>query len=264
MNKLIRSLAALIVAAAAAVLFGCMACAQDYHTYASRLVDNQGKLTKYEFDELERLLDETAQKIGLNVGVVLADKDMNGQGEMAYTQDFLYDSFGDEWGSIVLMLVQTGSGKVDQIFYTDEAYDRFKGQRDRILDAVYDGLDSGDGDNYYAAISGFCEYLTERGTGGSLRIHLNTGHLAGIVIALIISLIYVNAHASKYKRRTPISARAYMDSRSTKFTQREDMFVREYTTTRRINTSSGSSHSGGGGGHRGGGHRSGGGGGRRR
>lgn len=263
MNKLIRSLAALMMAAAAAVIFGCTACAQDYHTYASRLVDNQGELNKYDFYDLERLLDETAQEIKLNVGVVLADKDMDGMGEVAYTQNFLYDSFGDEWGSIVLMLVQTGSGKVDQIFYTDEAYDRFNGQRDRIFDAVYEGLDSDGGDNYYAAISGFCEYLTKHGSGSSLWIHFNTGHLVGIVIALLMSLIFVNAHASKYKRRTPISARAYMDSRSTKFTQREDMFVREYTTTRRINTSSGSSRSGGGG-HRGGGHRSGGGGGRRR
>lgn len=263
MNKHLRSLMALVAAAVTALFIGCMASAQDYHTYASRLVDDQGELSDYEMNSLSQLLDDTAQEIKLNIGVVLADKEMDGLGEQAYTQQFLYDSFGDEWGSIVLMLVPTGSGKVDQIFYTDEAYDRFKGQREKIFDAVYEGLDSGSGDNYYAAISKYCEYLSNHGTGSSFSLHLNTGHIVGIIVAFLISLVVVNAHAAKYKKRTPISARAYMDSRSTNFTQRNDMFVREYTTTRRVSSSS-SSRSGGGGGHRGGGHRSGGGGGRRR
>ena len=89
---------------------------------------------------------------------------------------------------------------------------------------------------------------------------INIGHVGGVIVALIIAVCVANSQAAKYKKRAPVSARRYMDGSLTRFTQRGDVFVREYTTSHRISSSSsgGSRHSGGGG------HRSGGGGGRRR
>lgn len=160
---------------------------------------------------------------------------------------------------IVLMLVQAGSGKVDQIYCTDRAYDMYQPRIDSIFDAVYDGLDSSGGDNYYAAVTNYCAYLRSHDSVPP-KVDINIGHVGGVIVALIIAVCVANSQAAKYKKRAPVSARRYMDGSLTRFTQRGDVFVREYTTSHRISSSSsgGSRHSGGGG------HRSGGGGGRRR
>lgn len=130
---------------------------------------------------------------------------------------------------------------------------------DSIFDAVYDGLDSSGGDNYYAAVTNYCAYLRSHDSVPS-KVDINIGHVGGVIVALIIAVCVANSQAAKYKKRAPVSARRYMDGSLTRFTQRGDVFVREYTTSHRISSSSsgGSRHSGGGG------HRSGGGGGRRR
>lgn len=130
---------------------------------------------------------------------------------------------------------------------------------DDIFDAVYDGLDSSGGDNYYAAVTNYCAYLRSHDSVPP-KVDINIGHVGGVIVALIIAVCVANSQAAKYKKRAPVSARRYMDGSLTRFTQRGDVFVREYTTSHRISSSSsgGSRHSGGGG------HRSGGGGGRRR
>ncbi len=237
--------------------------ASDYHTYASRLVDNQDALSTSEFTELYELLDETAQKSGVNVGVILADTYMDGMGEAGFTEQFMYDSFGYDSNSIVLMLVTAGSGKVDQISMCGEADDRYRSSRDNIFDRVYIGLDSGSGDNYPAAIREFCDYLSSHHGSTDFGIDINLGNIVGIVIAIFISVAVINGMAAGYKKKTPVSARAYIDGNSMHFTQKSDTFVREYTTSHRVSSSS-SSGSSGGGSHRSGGHRSSTGGGRRR
>ena len=118
---------------------------------------------------------------------------------------------------------------------------------------------SSGGDNYYAAVTNYCAYLRSHDSVPS-KVDINIGHVGGVIVALIIAVCVANSQAAKYKKRAPVSARRYMDGSLTRFTQRGDVFVREYTSSHRISSSSsgGSRHSGGGG------HRSGGGGGRRR
>ena len=153
---------------------------------------------------------------------------------------------------------------------------------------MYRGLDSGSGDNYPLAIEYFCSYLRNNRTpyaGGDYnidydydgyyddyddgnRIYFSATHVIALIIAAIIACVTVNCISAGYRKKTPISARAYVENNMTKFTGRSDVFVREFTTSQRISSSSsggGGGHrsSGGGGGHsRSGGH--GGGGGRRR
>lgn len=238
-------------------LFGTVCFADNGYGFFGALEDNQDALTDRQEQELLELLDNTARSIRANVGVILADADMDGLSEHTYTKDFHNRCFGEYSDSIVLMLVQTGSGKVDQIYCTDRAYDMYHPRIDSIFDAVYNGLDSSGGDNYYAATTKFCSYL-ESHDSVPMSIHINLGHIIGVIIALIIAVIVTGTEAAKYKKRAPVSARTYMDSSMTHFTERTDDFVREYTTSHRVSSSSGSHRSGGGG------HRSGGGGGRRR
>lgn len=263
MSKFLKKLLSLLTCAMIFALSGAFstACfADEDYGYFGALEDNQDALSDQQEQELLSLLDTTAREIHANVGVVLADADMDGLTERYYTKLFHNRCFGENSDSIALMLVQTGSGKVDQIYCTDRAYDMYHPRTDDIFDAVYDGLDSSGGDNYYAAITEFCSYLKSHDS-VPVSVHFNPGIIPGVVIALIIGISAANAQAAKYKKRAPVSARAYIDNNSTRFTQRSDVFVREFTTSHRISSSSSGSHRSGGGG---GGHRSGGGGGRRR
>ncbi len=263
MRKLLKRLLPLL---ACAVLFvmsgmpGTVGFAEDYGYYGS-LEDNQNALTDQQEQELLALLDSTAREIRANVGVILGSADLDGMSEYSYAKSFHNRSFGEESDSIVLMLVKSGSGKVDQIYSTDRAYDMFNPRLDAIFDAVYSGLDSAGGDNYSAAVKRFCSYL-ESHDSVPVSAYINMGHIGGVIVALIIALTVTGSTASKYKKRAPVSARAYIDGSMTHFTERTDTFVREYTTSHRVSSSSssGGSHRSGGGG----GHRSGGGGGRRR
>lgn len=256
-------------------------------TYKVRLADQQGELSEEEFNFLYALMQETAEDIGANIGVVLSNHVGSGN-EERFTDNFLDESFGAESSSIVLMMVMAGSGEQDWISCTQSAYDAYGGITDRIFDAVYRGLDSGSGDNYPLAIEYFCTYLRGGSIPGlsannSLNGYLdydseryyddyddddswsvvNFGSIVGLFTAALISLVSVNSIAAGYKKRKPISARAYVDNTMTRFTQRSDVFVREFTTSHRISSSSsggGSHHSGGGGGHSRSGSRGGGGG----
>ena len=245
--------------------FGISCFAEDeYYSYFGALEDEQHALTDAEEKELLALLDDTAREIHANVGVLLADSDLDGHTEHTYAKAFHNRYFGEYSDSIVLMLIPEGSNLVDQLYMTDVAHDKYYSRMDSIFDAVYDGLDSSGGNNYYAAVTHFCRYLSghnEISGGFSASFHINMGNIAGLIFSLIVTLTVVGKYASTYKKRTPISARAYVDSTMTKFTERKDIFVREYTTSHKISSSSGGR---GGGGHRSGGHRSGGGGGRRR
>ena len=247
-------------------LMGITAFADDTdYGYFGCIEDHQDALTDSQEAQLLTLLDDTARNIHANVGVIFADSYMDGMSEVSYAKSFLSRSFGEYSDSVVLMMVQSGSGKVDQIYATDAAYDKYHSKIDSIFDYVYDGFDSGSGENYYSAVTGFCDYLNSHPV-NSTEFHLNTGNVGGIIIALIAAVVIANGHASSYKKKLPISARAYMKNDMTHFTERNDIFVREFTTSHRVSSSS-SSSSGGHGGHggrSGGGHHGGGGGGRRR
>lgn len=242
-------------------------------SYQTRLEDYQDALSSSEESELLSVMQSTADNIGANVGVVLTNGIGSGN-EERYTDDFLSDSFGYDSSSIVLMLVRAGTGEQDWISCSNHAYDIYGRKIDSIFDAVYDGLDSGGGDNYPAAIRKFCTYLENHqlayagdSSDDGVSFSLNIGNLAGVILALIIAVSVVNGMSAGYKKKAPVSARAYIEGSMTKITERKDMFLREYTTSHRISSSSsggshGGGHSGGGGHSRSGGH--GGGGGRHR
>lgn len=243
-------------------------------SYQTCLEDYQNALSSSEKSELLGEMQSTADKIGANIGVVLTNGIGSGN-ERQYTDDFLDDRFGYDSSSIVLMLVRAGTGEQDWISCSNHANDIYGSRTDRIFDAVYDGLDSGGGDNYPAAIRKFCTYLEDHPLAYSgdsslddgISFHVSMGNLIGVGIALAIALMVVNGMAAGYKKKNPVSARAYIESNMTKFTMRRDMFIREYTTSHRVSSSSsggshGGGHSGGGGHSRSGGH--GGGGGRHR
>lgn len=244
------------------------------------IVDYQEVLTEEELSELLQEAQNVCKSYGINVGVVLSNG-LDGKSSERYTKDFLYEQFGKNSDSIVLMLVKSGTGQQDWIYCEGKAYDIFYPWIDSIFDKVYEGLDDG-GENYFKAIrnffksiQNFCRYVGADKTvenAANERYNSSDGdsergmEVSFIVIVLfaacvIVAVAVVNGIAKGYSKRAPLSAQRYLDRSRTHFIKREDIFVREYTTSHKISSSSS------GGGHRssgGGGHRSGGGGGRRR
>ena len=162
MLKLIKRMLPVLVCAVIFVMSGALGAecsAEEDYGYFGALEDHQDALSGEQAQELLDLLDSTAREIHANVGVILGNASLDGLSERSYAKEFHNRSFGEYSDSIVLMLVQAGSGKVDQIYCTDRAYDMYQPRIDSIFDAVYDGLDSSGGDNYYAAVTNYCAYL---------------------------------------------------------------------------------------------------------
>ncbi len=73
--------------------------------------------------------------------------------------------------------------------------------------------------------------------------------LFAIPAGIISALIFYFVTKSRYKFKSSANPVAYVSHDETQFIQKDDRFIRTYTTKTKIETNSGGSHSGGGGGH---------------
>lgn len=252
------------------------------------LSDLENKFTESQERELTALLTDTAQDIQCNVGVVITD-DLKGKSDRAYADDFLDGTFGVGSGAVVLLYNDDRSNMnyTDWISANGRGTDLYGGRTDDIFDAVYSGSlgvkkDIYPASDYEESIRNFCRYLSNHKTTSytdgyvtdfdgldGLNIAADVVNwvyflAVPVMIGIVVSLTVTVMVTKGYTKKKPVSAAVYLDSARTRFLNKSDAFVREYTTHVRISSSS-SSHSGS---HRsgGGGHRSGrsGGGGRRR
>ena len=125
MLKLIKRMLPVLVCAVIFVMSGVLGAecsAEEDYGYFGALEDHQDALSGEQTQELLDLLDSTAREIHANVGVILGNASLDGLSERSYAKEFHNRSFGEYSDSIVLMLVQAGSGKVDQIYCTDRAH----------------------------------------------------------------------------------------------------------------------------------------------
>lgn len=244
--------------------------------YRAVLSDLDDKLTDAEETELLSLMQETANHIECNVGVVITD-DLLGKSDSKYANDFLDECFTFGSSSIVLLYNNDKSNMnyVDWISTCGRGSDLYDSRIDDIFDDVYAGLDPND--NYARSIRFFCEYLSEHDfdtsgyydTDSPISALMSFGDVATFmflptVFGLVLAFAIAGSFAKSYKKKKPISATAYIDANRTRFTRKNDIFVREFTTHHTISSSSGGHHSGGGGHHSSSHHSHGGGGGRRR
>ena len=189
---------------------------------------------------------------------------------MNYADDF-YDQklygYDAVHGNGVLLLDNWYDGQAGSWLSTcGNVYYRFGDYEiNRVLDAVYYGLDDGAYEAYKDYVD-IVYYLMSEDSQME-RVSLSPGMVLGLpfIVALIYALI--NLHQSKAKVTT--QANTYVEGGRPVMRVRRDDFIRKHLVTRRIETSSGSrsggsSRSGGGGSHRSSGGVSHGGGGRRR
>ncbi len=264
--KRIRAAAAAVLAMILLIICGMPAFADEYDSYyTAALSDYDGVLSADEETELLSLMFETANDIECNVGVVIAD-DLGGESDHKYAANYYASSFPKGSSAVVFLFNNDKSSpppNADYLYTYGKGTDVYLPKDDNIFDAVYDVLYSS---GYYAAIKNFCKALSRYNNGGSVSVGIEIDLMAvfiALVIDIVITLSVMGGITRGYKKKAPVSAVGYLDQSRTRFTKKEDVFVREFTTSHRISSSSSGGHGGRSGGSRGS-HRSGGGGSRGR
>lgn len=147
--------------------------------YSSVITDLAGVLTDDEEKELKQYLIDTAKLAECNVGVIITD-DIHGKSERAYTEDMYDSTFGaDSDGVLLLINNDYDSGYGDWLTAEGNAVARFGNKSDKVLQAVYDGLNSG---GFCGAVKGFCDYLRS-GVGESYAYRAVLSDLDGVLTA---------------------------------------------------------------------------------
>lgn len=247
------------------------------------LSDLDDCLTEAEEKALLEKMTQTSKETGINIGIVIT-ADLENKRANRYADNFSDNNFGIESNSIVLLLLNTHDLPIydmesDWISTSGKARKLYDNKIDKIFSRVYAALEkrgiesdlpgkpnvykNWSSTNYYLGCMNFCTTLEKYGNPVSafwygildfVFSNIPALFLGGIV-GLIVALIFSSNIKRSYSKKSPISAAQYIDKRNTEITRREDVFIREYTTSYRRSSSSGGGRSGGGGGgsHGGGG-----------
>lgn len=242
-------------------------------------------LSEPKVQQLQGSIDEIANKYNLDTVIVITDN-TEGKTSMEYADDFYdYNNYGfDSEKSGILLLVNMDAREI-WISTTGKAINIFSDTRiDTVVNDITPYLSDGD---YEGASSKFLERVDYYGTKGvvtddeylpsnpntdlnteedstpppfSSRLKEKVTSPATYVIALIISLLVTLVVTLRSKRNVTVNNRTYEDKGSFSLTNKQDIFVGENTTRRKIQkqsnnsshstthtSSSGSTHGGGGG-----------------
>lgn len=230
--------------------------------WKAALADYDDCLTDSEEEKVLNRMVSAAEKAECNIGLVIT-RDLNGKTHINYTEKFEEDCFGFYSDSICLLLLNR-HGNPEYESYKDwistdgTGRDKFDKYTQQIFDRIYDALGDKPNEDFCAAAMAYCDAVEKfatsivyKSTFLSIVAQNPVILVPALAIALIISFVITASIARKYKKKAPISATQYIDRRTVHVTWARDDFIREYTTSVRVE----SSH------HGGGGHRSGGGGG---
>ncbi len=287
-----------IVVVVAAVLFvgsflnsGSKSERENTDSPSERVYDNANVLSNTEEKKLEKLIEETENKIQCDIILVtidqpvenLSDEEIEEYGyryndwEMNMRDiaddfydhnEFGYDEVGDD-GDGVLLLDNWYDGQAGSWLSTSgKVFEKFGDYEiDRVLDAVYYGLDDGEYEGYVAYVKKV-EQLMSGGSGDLVVYGSGSKYIfAAIAIPIIVALFFIFGNIKSKEGKVTTTAATYVVNGKPRVNVSQDNYLRKNVTSRIIQTSSstgGTRSGGGGGGHRSSSGRSHGGGGRRR
>ena len=101
---------------------------------------DNGCLTSAQENQLLNLMQETADAVKCNIGIVITN-DLHKMSDQRYVKNFHAAMFGEYSDSISLLLLNTHDKPAyknyeDQIYYTDRAYDLFNKRLNSIFDRI--------------------------------------------------------------------------------------------------------------------------------
>lgn len=257
---MIRKIKRICAAAAAGIIAGfCLAmpvmAAADTSSEYVRMCDFDGVLNESEIERLEKRLDRVSEKTGMNAAVVIFS---DAKGSSSYDwQDFADCAFDETFGvntDGTLLYIRfdpnyvhlSTSGKGNEVYNSTDYYND-------ILDDVAPKLSSGD---VYGAIGEYC--LGLESYYGRYKSRWIFGGMIGLVCGAAAAGIVLFVVYTRYHKNLPVSAVNYAGRNNIRYTEKQDIFVRTYTTRTRIDSggsgggggthtsSSGGSHGGGG------------------
>ena len=220
-----------------------------------KVYDNANLLSSEELSDIQNLAQNTSKEINMDI-VIVTTNDDEGKAPMEYADDFYdYNGFGvGEYKDGILLYVNMTTR--DMWISTSGNLRKYVDDRNQVLlkDEVTPYLSDGD---YYKAFKTFINktesfvnagvpnepLVYDPGTDSNINNPdyfnakpLLIGLCCGVVVA-IISIIVV---CYRYKFHSVPSARAYVDNKDTYFREKNDIFLREYTTSVKIESNSGS------------------------
>lgn len=255
------------------------------------VIDNKGIFDEDELDELNELVQETAEETELYLMIYISDTFLPEESAEVFAGDTYEEIFGEDTdGALYYMDLAEGPYAYDYISTHGKGILLYQNNIDRMLDVIYNYMPStGEtvyADEIYTAIEVICEQFAEYGNDEpgffSYGYDSYTGNYVyyrdgktvvsaakplpalvkpmfiGLIVGIIAALLTYFTTKSRYKFKSSCNPGVYVSNENTKFTQRDDHFIRTYTTKTKIESSSGGSRGGGrrsGGGSRGGGGR---------
>ncbi len=259
---------------------------------SDRVYDNADVLSKAEEKKLEKLIEETENRIQCDIILVTINQpvenlDPEEREKYGYRYDnwemnmrdladdfydhneFGYDEVGDDGDGVLLLDNWYPEQEGSWLSTSGEVFDKFGDYEiDRVLDAVWYGLDKGEYEAYAAYVKKVEQLMS--GGSGDLVVYGNGGKyiFAVIAIPVIVALFFIFGNIKAKEGKVTTTASTYVANGRPKVNVSQDNYLRKHVTSRVIQTSSssggGTRSGGGGGGHRSSSGRSHGGGGRRR
>ena len=266
----------------------------DGDTSACRVYDDKGLFTDEELEELNELVQETADELDLYIAIYLSGTART-ESETQYLSDEAYEElFGaDSDGVFYYMDLSEQYSAYDYISTSGKAMLLYDDHIDAMLESIFLYLPaSGEpiiSDDIAAGIDKICRTLksydrepgkfeyeydsytdkyiyykdgkTVISSSKPASVVLRNALMFGLPAGLIAGLLFYFITKSRYKFKQSCNPHVYVSHEKTNFTQREDRFIRTYTTKTKIESSSssgggsggshgGSGSHGGGGGHR--------------
>lgn len=246
----------------------------------SGIVDDVNLLDSSEFDEMEELIKDTAEKTDLNILVILGDMYLGEDGAFEHSYEKYCDIFGEYTDGVLLYLDLAGySTASDAMYFSGKAHLMYQDRLDDMFDSLYIHLPKS-GQKIYSldfmdGITTFCrdletyekqfkpnilkyeknklskEYTYMRGDtlhitkskapGARFKVML-IASIAGLIVALTV-YFSVKKH---YQFKTSTNPSVYVSHGETDFTEKTDTYIRTYTSRHKIQSSSGGGRSGGG------------------
>ena len=267
----------------------------DGDTSDCRVYDEKGLFTEAELKKLDELVQETADELDMYVAIYLSDT-ARSEGVTQIFADEKYEELFEpnSDGVFYYMDLSEQYSAYDYISTSGKAILIYDDHIDSMLSSIFNYLPaSGEpitADEISVGIEKICQtlraynrepknneyrYVEYNGTyvyykdGQTVvssskppAVRVRNALVFGLPSGLIVGLLFFFITKSNYKFKSSCSPHVYVSREETNFTQREDRFIRTYTTKTKIESSS-SSHGGGGGGSHGGSGSHGGGGGHR-
>ena len=227
--------------------------AETYSSGKVHIEDEWSALSEEDMNAIIADATEFSEITGYNVGFVIS-YDIGTKNEVEYGDDIYDDVFRINTDGVLFLI--NNDTLYDYIGTSGEAILMFDDNRlDITLDNVYDPTVDG---NYVLAFDIFTDTLLDyyyRGIPDSNEgyyVDENTSTLEkainympiifmGFIGFLIVGIISYVVICSSYKFKSAPSARCYTDRNETLFRDRSDVFLRQYTTSHKISSSSGGS-----------------------